>query len=57
MLASDAFFFEDTVELLHANGIKAAISPGGSIHDQAVIDLCDQYGIALVFTETRHFRH
>ncbi|HOH92665.1 MAG TPA: bifunctional phosphoribosylaminoimidazolecarboxamide formyltransferase/IMP cyclohydrolase [Anaerolineaceae bacterium] len=57
VLASDAFFFEDTVELLHANGIKAAISPGGSIHDQAVIDLCDQYGIALVFTETRHFRH
>jgi phosphoribosylaminoimidazolecarboxamide formyltransferase/IMP cyclohydrolase len=57
VLASDAFFFEDTVELLHANGIKAAISPGGSIHDQAVITLCDQYDIALVFTETRHFRH
>ncbi len=57
VLASDAFFFEDTVELLHANGIKAAISPGGSIHDHVVIALCDQYDIALVFTETRHFRH
>ena len=57
VLASDAFFFKDTVELLHANGIKAAISPGGSIHDEAVIELCDQYEIALVFTKTRHFRH
>ncbi len=57
VLASDAFFFEDTVELLHANGVKAAISPGGSMHDQAVIDLCDKYEMALVFTETRHFRH
>jgi phosphoribosylaminoimidazolecarboxamide formyltransferase/IMP cyclohydrolase len=37
--------------------VKAAISPGGSIHDEAVIALCDQYDMALVFTETRHFRH
>lgn len=57
VLASDAFFFEDTVELLHQYGVKAAISPGGSIHDEAVIALCDQYDMALVFTETRHFRH
>lgn len=57
ILASDAFFFEDTVELLHANGIRAAISPGGSIHDETVIALCDQYDMVLVFTGTRHFRH
>lgn len=57
VLASDAFFFEDTVELLHENGVKAAISPGGSIHDKAVIELCDKYGIALVFTGIRHFKH
>lgn len=57
VLASDAFFFEDTVELLHQHGIRAAISPGGSIHDDAVIALCDRYDMALVFTETRHFRH
>ncbi len=57
VLASDGFFFEDTVELLKKNNIKAAISPGGSIHDKKVIDLCDQYGIALVFTNTRHFKH
>lgn len=57
VLASDAFFFEDTVELLHANGVKAAISPGGSIHDKDVIELCDKYDMALVFTNTRHFKH
>lgn len=39
VLASDAFFFEDTVELLHSAGVKAMMSPGGSIKDQKVIDL------------------
>lgn len=51
------FFFEDTVELLNANGIKAVIQPGGSVKDPKVIELCDKYGIAMVFTRTRHFRH
>lgn len=57
VLASDAFFFEDTVEALHAAGVKAMISPGGSIKDQNVIDLCDKYDMTLIFTKTRHFRH
>ena len=57
VLASDAFFFEDTVELLKENGIKAVIQPGGSIKDENVIKLSDEYGIAMVFTSTRHFRH
>ena len=57
VLASDAFFFEDTVELLYKNGVKAVIQPGGSIKDKNVIELCDKYGIAMVFTGTRHFRH
>ncbi len=57
VLASDGFFFEDTVELLHEHNIKAVIQPGGSVKDQNVIDLCDTYGIAMVFTGTRHFRH
>lgn len=57
VLASDAFFFEDTVELLKENGIKAVIQPGGSVKDENVIKLCDEYGIAMVFTSTRHFRH
>lgn len=57
VLVSDGFFFEDTVELMHENGIKAAVSPGGSIHDEKVLALCDEYDIALVFTGTRHFKH
>ena len=57
VLASDAFFFEDTVEALHKAGVKAMISPGGSIKDQGVIDLCDKYDMTLIFTKTRHFRH
>lgn len=57
VLASDGFFFEDTVEMLKENKIKAVISPGGSIKDKDVIKLCDEYSIAMVFTKTRHFRH
>ena len=57
VMASDGFFFEDTVELLHEYGIKAVIQPGGSISDQKVIEACNKYEIALVLTGNRHFRH
>lgn len=57
VVASDAFFFEDTVELLKKYNVKAVIQPGGSIKDEKVIQLCNQYGIAMVFTGIRHFRH
>ena len=58
VLASDAFFpFADSIELAHANGITALIQPGGSKRDQEVIDACDKYGIAMIFTGYRHFRH
>nr|MCR5164316.1 bifunctional phosphoribosylaminoimidazolecarboxamide formyltransferase/IMP cyclohydrolase [Thermoguttaceae bacterium] len=58
VLASDAFFpFADSIELCHANGITALIQPGGSKRDQEVIDACDKYGIAMIFTGYRHFRH
>ncbi len=58
VLASDAFFpFSDCVEEAHKAGIKAIIQPGGSIKDQASIDKCNEYGIAMVFTKMRHFRH
>jgi len=58
VLASDAYFpFDDCVEAAHAAGIKAIIQPGGSIRDQDSIDKCDQYGIAMVFTDMRHFKH
>ena len=58
VMASEAFLpFKDSVELCAEVGISAIIEPGGSIRDKEVISACDQHGIALVFTGTRHFRH
>jgi phosphoribosylaminoimidazolecarboxamide formyltransferase/IMP cyclohydrolase len=57
-LASDAFFpFPDCVEAVAKAGITAIIQPGGSVNDQLSIDACNKYGIAMVFTGMRHFRH
>ncbi|PKM50570.1 MAG: bifunctional phosphoribosylaminoimidazolecarboxamide formyltransferase/inosine monophosphate cyclohydrolase [Firmicutes bacterium HGW-Firmicutes-7] len=57
-LASDAFFpFADCVEEAAKEGITCIIQPGGSMKDQDSIDLCDQHGIAMVFTGMRHFKH
>lgn len=58
VLASDAFFpFDDCVEAAHAAGIAAIIQPGGSIRDEDSIKKCNEYGIAMVFTGMRHFKH
>jgi phosphoribosylaminoimidazolecarboxamide formyltransferase/IMP cyclohydrolase len=58
VLASDAFFpFPDVVEAAAAAGITAIIQPGGSLNDKLSIEACDKYGIAMVFTGTRHFKH
>ena len=58
VLASDAFFpFSDCVEEAHKAGITAIIQPGGSIKDQDSIDKCNEYGITMLFTKMRHFRH
>lgn len=57
-LASDAFFpFPDCVEAAAAAGITAIIQPGGSMKDQESIDACNKYGITMVFTGMRHFKH
>jgi len=56
--ASDGFFpFRDSVDELHKYGIKAIIEPGGSKSDNEVIEACNEYGITLVFSGFRHFRH
>ncbi|WP_075979865.1 bifunctional phosphoribosylaminoimidazolecarboxamide formyltransferase/IMP cyclohydrolase [Bacillus massilinigeriensis] len=57
-LASDAFFpMDDTVEEAAKAGITAIIQPGGSIRDADSIKKADEYGIAMVFTGVRHFKH
>lgn len=58
IMASDAFFpMPDTVEAAAQAGIKAIIQPGGSKKDQESIDKANEYGIAMVFTGNRHFKH
>jgi phosphoribosylaminoimidazolecarboxamide formyltransferase/IMP cyclohydrolase len=58
VLASDAFFpMPDTVEAAARAGVTAIIQPGGSVRDQDSIDACNRYGITMIFTGTRHFKH
>ncbi len=60
VLASDAFFpfaRDDAVEIACRAGVSAIIQPGGSVRDQEAIDVCDEYGAAMVFTGLRAFRH
>ncbi len=58
VMASDAFFpFPDCVEIAKQAGVTAVIQPGGSIKDQLSIDYCNENNVAMVFTETRHFKH
>lgn len=56
--ASDAFFpFPDSVEKLSEAGVKSVIVTGGASRDQEVIDTANKFGINLLFTEDRHFKH
>lgn len=56
--ASDAFFpFRDGIDQIHEAGITAVIQPGGSKRDEEVIAACNEYGIAMIFTGRRHFKH
>lgn len=58
VLASDAFFpFSDCVEAAHKAGVTAIIQPGGSIRDEESIVAANKYGIAMIFTGIRHFKH
>jgi phosphoribosylaminoimidazolecarboxamide formyltransferase/IMP cyclohydrolase len=58
VLGSDAFFpFADSIQLAAAAGVTAAIQPGGSKNDAEVIEACNQYGMAMIFTGRRHFKH
>lgn len=58
VLASDAFFpMNDCVDYAAKHGIRAIIQPGGSIRDQESVDKANEYGIAMVTTGVRHFRH
>lgn len=58
VMASDAFFpFRDGIDAAHEAGIVAVIQPGGSMRDDEVIAAANEYGMAMVLTGMRHFRH
>ena len=57
-LGSDAFFpFGDNIERAHRSGVAYVAQAGGSVRDDHVIETCDKYGIAMVFTGVRLFHH
>ena len=56
--ASDAFFpFADGLQILIDAGVTAVVQPGGSVRDEEVITAAKAAGIAMFFTNTRHFSH
>jgi phosphoribosylaminoimidazolecarboxamide formyltransferase/IMP cyclohydrolase len=58
VMGSDAFFpFADGVEAAAEAGVTAVIQPGGSLRDAEVIAAADRWGMTMVFTGERHFRH
>ncbi|MCR9244313.1 MAG: bifunctional phosphoribosylaminoimidazolecarboxamide formyltransferase/IMP cyclohydrolase [bacterium] len=58
VVASDAFFpFPDGLKVCLEAGASAAIQPGGSKRDEEVVAVADEYGVAMVMTGQRHFRH
>ncbi|HEV2237867.1 MAG TPA: bifunctional phosphoribosylaminoimidazolecarboxamide formyltransferase/inosine monophosphate cyclohydrolase [Ktedonobacterales bacterium] len=58
VLASDAYFpFPDGVEAACKAGVTAIIQPGGSIRDAEAIKMANHYGVAMLMTGQRHFRH
>jgi phosphoribosylaminoimidazolecarboxamide formyltransferase/IMP cyclohydrolase len=57
-VASDAFFpFPDGVIEAAKAGARSVIQPGGSVKDVEVIAAANEYGLAMVFTGIRHFKH
>jgi phosphoribosylaminoimidazolecarboxamide formyltransferase / IMP cyclohydrolase len=58
VMASDAFFpFRDGMDNAAQVGVSCVIQPGGSIRDDEVIAAADEYGMTMVLTGMRHFRH
>ena len=58
VLVSEALFpFPDGPTLAAEAGATAIAQPGGAVRDNKVIAAADKYGLAMVFTGVRHFRH
>ncbi len=58
VMASDGFFpFDDCVTTAAEYGIASIVQPGGSIRDNDSVVKCDEFGISMMFTGMRHFKH
>ncbi len=58
VVISDAFFpFRDSIEAANEYGVKYIVEPGGSIRDEEVIEACNEFDMAMLFTGRRHFKH
>ncbi|WP_299427987.1 bifunctional phosphoribosylaminoimidazolecarboxamide formyltransferase/IMP cyclohydrolase [uncultured Meiothermus sp.] len=58
VLSSEAFFpFDDVTRAAAAAGVTAMVQPGGAKRDEEVIAACNELGVAMIFTGSRHFRH
>lgn len=58
VMASDAFFpFADSIPVAAAAGVTAVIQPGGSRRDDEVVAACNRFGLPMIFTDRRHFKH
>ena len=58
VMVSDAFFpFRDGIDVGLKQGVSAVVQPGGSIRDFEVIEACNEYGAAMMFTGERSFKH
>lgn len=57
-LASDAFFpFRDSIDRAARSGVKFVVEPGGALRDDAVIEACNEYEMAMAFSGVRLFHH
>ncbi len=57
-MATDGFFpFPDAVEAAAEAGVTAIVHPGGAKQDAAATAAADRFGLAMVVTGYRHFRH
>ncbi|MDA8028578.1 MAG: bifunctional phosphoribosylaminoimidazolecarboxamide formyltransferase/IMP cyclohydrolase [Nitrospiraceae bacterium] len=58
VLASDAFFpFRDGIDEAAKLGVAGIVQPGGSIRDKEVFEAADEYGMFMILTGIRHFKH
>lgn len=57
-LASDGFFpFDDTVTLAKEYGVTALVQPGGSVRDEDSVKRANEFGMTMLMTGMRHFKH